>query len=276
MHRYASQTPEARELVAELEFVWDQIKSNSSSSVSASVSSSPLRAVGVPPLAQQTYASIGGRMAGEDDGGGGGRNYEKYGRGDSRLRVLSPVSQPEEYRRGELDDEEDEDEDEDEEEEFAEAHDDLYDEDDTSTRQEKSMSEVEDPDDQSIQRSTRRTSRSGSAGGTHHDTRKWRRRVEQALTKMTAEIAAMREQMETRALARRRRSGLWAWLKWLVWVALRQIVWDLAMLGMLLIYMRLRGDRRVEDRLKAGWVEVKARVYKLRSLRRLPRTPLLP
>ena len=138
------------------------------------------------------------------------------------------------------------------------------------------MSEVEDPDDQSIQRSTRRTSRSGSAGGSHDDTRKWRRRVEQALTKMTAEIAAMREQMETRALARRRRSGLWAWLKWLVWVALRQIVWDLAMLGMLLIYMRLRGDRRVEDRLKAGWTEVKARVYKLRSLRRLPRTPLLP
>jgi hypothetical protein len=32
MHEYASQTPEACELVAELEFVWDQIKFNAASS----------------------------------------------------------------------------------------------------------------------------------------------------------------------------------------------------------------------------------------------------
>ena len=34
MHRYASRSPDARELVAELEFVWDQVKSNVSSIVS--------------------------------------------------------------------------------------------------------------------------------------------------------------------------------------------------------------------------------------------------
>ena len=36
MHRYATTTPEALELVAELEFVWDQIKTNSASSSGSS------------------------------------------------------------------------------------------------------------------------------------------------------------------------------------------------------------------------------------------------
>lgn len=31
MHQYASRSPEARELIAELEFVWEQVKSNVSS-----------------------------------------------------------------------------------------------------------------------------------------------------------------------------------------------------------------------------------------------------
>jgi hypothetical protein len=39
MHKYASPSPDSRELVAELEFVWDQVKSN----VPSSSSSSPLR-----------------------------------------------------------------------------------------------------------------------------------------------------------------------------------------------------------------------------------------
>ena len=101
------------------------------------------------------------------------------------------------------------------------------------------------------------------------DSWRWRRRVEQALTKMTAEIAAAREQMEARALAARRRSGVWAWLRWLVWVTLRQIIWDLAILGMLLIWMRLRQDRRLEEQLKAGWSVVKARLAGLKALRDL-------
>ena len=41
MHKYASQTDEAKQLVEELEFVWDQIKSNSQHS--SSEHSSPLR-----------------------------------------------------------------------------------------------------------------------------------------------------------------------------------------------------------------------------------------
>jgi hypothetical protein len=92
---------------------------------------------------------------------------------------------------------------------------------------------------------------------------------------MTAEIAAVREQMEARTVAQRRRNGLWAWVKWMVWVAVRQILVDIAMLGMLLIWMRLKGDRRVEDRLKTGWAAVKGKLGKVRGLR-LKRMPILP
>jgi hypothetical protein len=105
---------------------------------------------------------------------------------------------------------------------------------------------------------------------------RWRRRVEQALTKMTAEIAAVREQMEVRTLANRRRSGIWAWLKWILWTITRQIIWDLALLGVLLIWMRMRGDRRVEDKLRSGWSELKARLGRFKLLRGVGQAPLLP
>jgi hypothetical protein len=94
---------------------------------------------------------------------------------------------------------------------------------------------------------------------------------------MTAVIAAVREQMESRGVAQRRRNGLWAWVKWMVWVAVRQILVDVAMLGMLLIWMRLRGDRRVEDRLRTGWAAIKGRLRRVRGigLRRVD-MPILP
>ncbi|GES59148.1 acyl CoA binding protein [Aspergillus terreus] len=294
MHRYASQTPEARELVAELEFVWDQIKSNTSSTSSGS---SPLRPVGVPPVSQQTYpyASIGGRLARSSTA-----DYEHMvavaaggGRGDSRLRVLSPVSQPDEMyqrHRSELGDDEavDEELEEDEDEEYAEAQDTLYDDDedheDRSYEQERDAASAAAASDDDMSRGRRPHDPTRHppppSSSSHHpsdgDNRRWRRRVEQALTKMTAEVAAVREQMEARALAHRRRSSLWAWLKWLVWVTFRQIIWDLAVLGMLLIWMRVRGDRRLEEKLKVGWAEVKTRLAKLKGLRQVPKVYSFP
>lgn len=324
MHRYASQTPEARELVEELEFVWDQIKANtSSSSASAASSSSPLRnSVGVPPLQypqmqappsprqqsllqQRGYGSIGGRMAHpayEDmvaiaNANNHHHHHRNNGRGESsRLRVLSPVSQPDGMyqRRGsgmrdyEYDAEErnPEDDEEDEEEQYEEAQD-TFDEDDddhdhdqynntTSNdghhNQEDANTEASSlqqhhsnntPSSQSISRNPSKPSKSTQPT----DTRRWRRRVEQALTKMTAEVAAVREQMETRAIAHRRRTSAWAWVKWLAWVTLRQVLWDLAVLAMLLIWMRVKGDRRVEERLKDGWVVLRGRLGRLRVRR---------
>ncbi|KAL2865369.1 acyl-CoA-binding domain-containing protein [Aspergillus lucknowensis] len=315
MHTYASQTAEARELVAELEFVWDQVKSNMSSTAS-----SPVQSTGFPPLPQahlqSAYGSISGQLAQQQEY----QHMVSTARGDSRLRVLSPVSQPDEiyqrrsarmgYEREQgldqaADDEDDEikfDEDE-EEEEYAEAQANLYEDDEV----EDDMGAIDDEDRYSNHMPEGNRSRKRNRNRSHYgndlhtpdpnpdqeeegmappifqggmlmqqskddvDSRRWRRRVEQALTKMTAEIAAAREQMEARALTHRRRSGVWAWLRWLVWVTLRQIIWDLAVLGMLLIWMRLRRDHRLEEQLKAGWSVVKARLLGLKALRGVKR-----
>lgn len=302
MHEYASQTPEACELVAELEFVWDQIKFNAASSSG----SSPLNAVGVPPLSRSAYGSIGSRLAQEDYDRPARRDDTSRRDRDSRLRVLSPVSQPEEEeyyrrRRGSVENSEEggrhnEDEDEDSE-EFEEARDSLYEErdqddhDDDDPDHTNSVSNTHTHTDVSSHHRPehRRNPASGISidssgnGLPHRDSHsdqprkdsRWRRRVEQALTKMTAEVAAVREQMEARSVAQRRRSGLFAWLKWMIWVAVRQIVVDIAMLGMLLIWMRLRGDRRVEHRLKTGWAAVKVRLGKLKLLK-IVDMPILP
>ncbi|KAJ5771402.1 uncharacterized protein N7511_003453 [Penicillium nucicola] len=288
MHQYASQTPEARELVSELEFVWDQIKFNASSSSS----SSPLNNVGVPPLSRSAYGSIGSRLAQSTE------DYERPDRRangsrrdrDSRLRVLSPVSQPEEeeyYRRRSMDDEDqDPNDDDDEEEEYEEARDSLYEDQDpeepdhastntnTNTEAESSHRHRKQASAISIGSSLHRRDSQSQGDPANPRNSHWRRRVEQALTKMTAEIAAVREQMEARSVSHRRRSGLWAWVKWALWIAVRQIIWDLAMLGALLIWMRLRGDRRVEARLKTGWAALKARLGKLRVTR--VDMPILP
>ncbi|KAJ6109463.1 hypothetical protein N7486_001698 [Penicillium sp. IBT 16267x] len=299
MHEYASQTPEARELVAELEFVWDQIKYNASSSSS----SGPLNAVGVPPLSQHNssaYGSIGGRLAGSVE------DYDRPNmRADdrnSRLRVLSPVSQPEEdgyYRQSpdgnNIDDQDElEDDDDDDDEEYEEARDSLYEDqehDHQSTNADtRSVTDhTSHGDDRSSHQNRHHThtfksidgassSNSHARASDPHNLRNspWRRRVEQALTKMTAEIAAVREQMEARTLATRRRNGALGWLRWILWTVLRQVLWDLAMLGALLIFMRLRGDRRVEKRLRSGWSELKAKLGQIKLLRRAGDMPVLP
>ncbi|EHA18094.1 hypothetical protein ASPNIDRAFT_125535, partial [Aspergillus niger ATCC 1015] len=208
MHNYASQTAEARELVAELEF------EPGSPVASAAVSMrdhARLQPQSSNRLTRPEYEQLLANTA--------------RGRGSERLRVLSPVSQAESGFRRQMEEEPAEEEEEEEEEEVRPPP----------------------PPD---------------------DSKRWRRTVEQALTTMTAEIAAVREQLEARALAHRRRTGLWAWLKWLVWVAARQIMVDLALLGMLLIWMRLRGDRRLEEKLKVGWAEVKTRLVLLMVFRR--------
>lgn len=300
MHRYASQTPDALELVAELEFVWDQVKSNTAPS---SASSSPThQSVGVPPLLspEQSYRknSIGGQLNYE---GSGMAMVNTEGR-KSRLRVLSPVSQQdvqhqhsmqmqneeeeeleEESEQVDYDDEDgDEEEAFDEEDEYEEAQDGNSDENNISDEEAVLRQKQKQKQKQKRKRKTLGQDEDGGGSTQDHNNnnhnkqlqpRLWRRRVEQALTKMTAEVAAVREQMEARTLAHRRKTGLWAWLKWLVWVALRQIIWDVAMLGVILIWMRAKGDRRLEEKLRNGWMEVKARLSKLKILRRIPLPP---
>jgi hypothetical protein len=79
-------------------------------------------------------------------------------------------------------------------------------------------------------------------------TKKWQRRVEAALVKMTAEMAALREQIETgRDWRVRRERSVGAWLGWLIWVTLRHFLLDTVLLGLVLVWMRKRKDRRLED-----------------------------
>ncbi|KIW18169.1 hypothetical protein PV08_02457 [Exophiala spinifera] len=91
MKEYASGTQEARELVAELEFVWNQIKSQTGSSEDEDADS-PTRRLERAGLKQtQSFASIPPSQSSRS-----GRPSQAIGRLQSdpnHLRVLSPVSQ---------------------------------------------------------------------------------------------------------------------------------------------------------------------------------------
>ena len=83
-------------------------------------------------------------------------------------------------------------------------------------------------------------------------TKRWRRTVESALVKMTAEIAALREQISTgREYQGKRRKSLGRWLAWLVWAAVSHFLVDAMVLGFLLLWLRRNKDRRVEDLVRA-------------------------
>jgi len=183
---------DARELVTELEFVWDQIKNNSASSSG----SSPGRGV-------SSYATQPRQFQHPQSGA------------DGPMRVLSPMSQEDE---AEMDSER------------RLGYNDEYDNDDQYNGEVKKDKK----------------------------TKRWRRTVEQALVKMTAEIAALREQIATgREYQEKRRRSVGRWLAWLLWMVMRHFLVDVVVLGIILLWLRRRKDTRVEDLvregLKVGW-----------------------
>ena len=222
MHNYATTTPEARELVSELEFVWDQIKSNS---VSSSASSPGQLARSQGQGVGASYGSINPsqRVGGEEVVSAG-------------LRVLRPVSDG--------DEEEDEIE---EGEEFEEARHTPLD------KEEGGIITSQTPD-------------------LDVRNRKWRKRIEHTLIKLSTEIAALREQVVAKRIGEgKRRNGVWAWITWLVWVTLRHFAVDLAILGFLVVWARRKGDKRVEQGLELllGYVREKAQRIRLPGSRRI-------
>ena len=228
MHKYATTTPEARELVAELEFVWDQIKSNSVSPSSTSPSQPGKR--GSNTGVDQSYINSNQRLSGEESTTAAG------------LRVLRPVSDG---------DEEDDDD--------AEFEDAAHhptagegDEDDEAVAL-ADTNAIHDPDLRN---------------------RKWRRRIERTLVKMTAEIAALREVVDAGRIGdSRRRSGVWAWFNWLIWVGCRHVLVDLALLGLLVLWARRKGDSRVEQGVAILWEYVREKIRRIRipGMKRLER-----
>jgi len=183
-----ARSSDARALVDELEFVWDQIKNNSASSSG----SSPGRG-GVPSYTTQQ------------------RTFQQpLSGGDGPMRVLSPMSQDDE----------------------AEAE---------SQRMEYN-DEYDDNDE---------FNDGGKKG--ERKTRKWMVTIEQALVKMTAEIAALREQIATgREWQGKRRRSVGRWIGWLIWSVVRHFFFDVVVLGIVLVYLRKRRDRRVEDLVREG------------------------
>ncbi|KAL8908485.1 MAG: hypothetical protein Q9207_000791 [Kuettlingeria erythrocarpa] len=229
MHQYASSTPEAKELIAELEFVWDQIKAISNST---SHESSPEGGMtGEEERLGVSYASLAhsrGSKTRDDEGGG------------DRLKVLRPVS------------------DRDQEEEYDE---DGFDE--------KDQRVSEEPYSETDPARTRDLDLCN---------RKWRKRIESALIRTSTEVAALREQIETKGIGRSRlyRKGIgeWAWVRWLLWAAMRQLLFDAVILALAYVWAKRKGDQRIEQGLwlvmqtvKEHLRELSLRGWRLRGLR---------
>ncbi|KAK4175938.1 acyl CoA binding protein-domain-containing protein [Triangularia setosa] len=200
MHKYAS-TPNALELVAELEFVWNQVKSNEPSSEGGSSSSGGEQQIG-----------------GERKGGGGLAGFthgviRRFGRNNNAeeqqqqqpppMRVLSPMSEPDE----------------------SEAR----------------MAELAGDDEE--------TGEGGFGSSRRNDKRS--KRMERAIVRLSAEIAALREQIATgREWRTKKDRGVGAWVSWGFWGVVKHCTVDLLVLLLLLLWMRRRKDRRFEDHVR--------------------------
>lgn len=86
-----------------------------------------------------------------------------------------------------------------------------------------------------------------------HKASRWQKKVERAVTKLSAEIAALREQITTgREWRSRRDRSFRAWFGWMVWVMLKHLVVDCVLLAIVLLWMRKRKDRRLEDLVRSA------------------------
>ncbi|KAF3909346.1 hypothetical protein AA313_de0200103 [Arthrobotrys entomopaga] len=316
MHRYAITTPDARELVSELEFVWDQIKSNQTSSSSSVITQQPIH----------TTISSSATTTPRRQTLGGLSHTQIASASASGLQILPPMSPTEEAAARFMnfppvgmgvttDDEEavgaaaDVDDDDDDGDEHYETMDE-FDENglpkvtvinepagfgDGSNNQSASGSlvriitnppappplPVEDSKRKhgknmaSSQYTATKKSATGAAafssgasspntqqqqqqqggGNGGHNYTRWKQRVEVALTKMTAEVAALREQLDVARtlntanvnLSRGRLNWLKRWISWGVWIVVKHLVIDAILLSVLVMWMRKRGDRRLEN-----------------------------
>jgi len=242
MHKYASSSAESRELVSELEFVWDQVKSN----VPSSSSSSPLRTMGMPldmsrhgePPKDPTLdsaAAMDKRLSGEP------------------MRIMSPISQSQEE---ELEAQEDEGE------EFVDAPDSQVEEPPTRNID----AEISSPSghDREVSPDERPKTRRKSSSGSGPKDERWRKRVESALVKMTAEVAALREQLETRRLfSHTFRFRILRFFTQTVFGILKHAAIDVFLLCIVLLWLRRKKDRRLEGAVRVLLGDAVAQVQKV-------------
>lgn len=183
IHRFAT-TPSALELVGELEFVWNQIKGNSSGSGSGGSGDSP------PARRFREPRPVG----------------EVVEEGEAPLKVISPMSEEdkESVRRSDGDEEDEED--------------------------------GEERGGEYVRKGDR-----------------WSKKMERAIVRLSAEVAALREQITTgREWRLRRERSAGAWLGWAFWVVVKHFAVDALILALVLIWMRRRKDRRLEDHVRGA------------------------
>jgi hypothetical protein len=237
MHTYASPSADSRELVAELEFVWDQVKSN----VPSSSSSSPLQTMGSTMLRMsQEYPSFVSTPARGKD--------TIDAQEESPLQRRSPMSQSEEEELEEQGDE------------FVDAPDSQY---NADTQGEADLSPQPPVPLSKSKALILRPSVSPAPKDDPAD-QKWRKRVEQALVRMTAEVAALREQLEARRLfTHSRRYRVFRWITRFTWSALKHVAVDILVLGVVLLWMRRKRDRRLEGAVRVLLGDAVAQVQKV-------------
>lgn len=180
MHKYAT-TPNAVELVSELEFVWNQIKDNSPTSSDEIVKQLGMSAVDLGPR----------------------RFVQPISGAERPLKMLSPMSEEDEAEQD---------------------------------YQRRIAADEPEEDGEYVKRGDR-----------------WSKKMERAIVRLSAEIAALREQITTgREWRSRKERSFGAWLGWFLWVATKHIVIDAFILGLALLWMRRKKDRRLEDHVRAA------------------------
>lgn len=82
---------------------------------------------------------------------------------------------------------------------------------------------------------------------------RWQRKFERAMTNLSAEVAALREQITTGREWRSRVERSWpAWFARVLWTVLKHVLVDCVVLMIVLLWMRKRKDRRLEDLVRAA------------------------
>ena len=216
MHQYASDTSESRELIAELEFVWEQVKSNSLSSSSSSRNREFRAGQQQQQDPRSSYVTLSDKVTKDTTGAGG-------------LRILQPMSHRD-FEDGDV---------------------------------------SEDVEEAPISGGPEALIRNGYSYNLHNG--RWRKRIEKALMHMTAEIAALKEQMEARGGIRvSQRSGLWSWLTWFVWASIKHVVVDALLLTIYVTWSRWKHHRTVGQQLQmlANSARQRAEVLHTQKLRR--------
>ena len=240
MKEYASGTVESRELVSELEFVWNQIKEQQNSDSSGSLRESPRLERGSEP------AMIGQNL---NESFESGKRQTRLKRTDSGLRVLSPVSQRDEGS-------------------IVNAEDDEDDEDEQlDTAPSSPLANRGQRQRDGSERQRRQQNQAQERPELGVDLTVWQRNLEAHLLALKTEIAALREQLSANHLLSSSTYSLGGayytlttrqriihrvrlHFKHVAALVFRQMFVQLGILTLVMIWGRVQGDLRLEEWVK--------------------------